>query len=427
MKLVLTNAGHRKAIAVAQPNAESAGTSTLSDTLLRLCASYYALWQDDHEQRSLIAQGYAELVPDSVSTTDMVLRMHRNPIENINTAVIEFTTHCNFSCPHCYNAGVARHTEKDLESLLSATDTLSDLGVREFVFIGGEVSKYGDGWLEVSKQIKARGARVVGLLSNGWFLGKQDFLAGGKKYRDVPSYLSDLREHGITHLAFSIDGRGETHDRSRGVPGLYDRILVGLRLVRDSGIQPRVSILSRDESATQDIFREMLERTGSTIFDPTNIVSNFIDLSGLTENSSSDIDIKTVGAGSLRCAGFYRPAPDITLKANGEVATCRLADAGEGYGNFHDRPLIKILNSLQESFVYRLHADRRISTYLKFLDPNVFGSSFNHLCALRAILTMIARRMNEQGVEADDAKAIHRINREVALVAGRAVASCEHG
>jgi hypothetical protein len=55
------------------------------------------------------------------------------------------------------------------------------------------------------------------------------------------------------------------------------------------------------------------------------------------------------------------------------------------------------------------------------VDAELFGMSFAHLCALRAVVTMIARRMHDQGVEAGDAKGIARINREVAMVTGHGV------
>jgi hypothetical protein len=175
----------------------------------------------------------------------------------------------------------------------------------------------------------------VSVLSNGWFLGGEDFEAAGRRYPDDDAYLRDLKAHGVTHVGFSIDGRREAHDASRGIPG------------------------------------------------------------------------------------FYRPSPQLTIKANGELATCRLADAGEGYGNIHERPLLDILNGMQDSFIYRLHAGRRIGEYLCLVDPDVFGRRFAHLCALRAVTTMIARRMHDQFVEPDDAEGVARINREVALVTGR--------
>lgn len=120
----------------------------------------------------------------------------------------------------------------------------------------------------------------------------------------------------------------------------------------------------------------------------------------------------------LYCRGFYRPAPTLTIKANGEVATCRITSAGEGYGNLHERPLIDILNHLQDAFVFRLHAERRLADYRRLVDSKVFGDSIEHLCAYRAILTLLARKMHEEQIDPDDQAAVRRLNLEVACLTG---------
>jgi len=121
---------------------------------------------------------------------------------------------------------------------------------------------------------------------------------------------------------------------------------------------------------------------------------------------------------ALYCRNFYRLSPSLTVKANGELATCRLSQAGEGYGNIHQRPLVEILNHFDEAFVYQLHASRRLEEYLPLVDRSLFGSSFTHLCSLRSIVTLLARKMHEQGISPGDVLAVQRINREVAVVTG---------
>ncbi len=111
-------------------------------------------------------------------------------------------------------------------------------------------------------------------------------------------------------------------------------------------------------------------------------------------------------------------SPSLTIKANGELASCRLATAGEGYGNLHHKSLVEIINHFDDAFVYRLHAERRLEEYLPLVDRTLFGEQFTHLCALRAIVTLLARKMNEQGIALDDAPAIQRINQEVARETG---------
>ena len=79
-----------------------------------------------------------------------------------------------------------------------------------------------------------------------------------------------------------------------------------------------------------------------------------------------------------------------------------------------------ILNHFDEAFVYQLHATRQLEKYLPLVDRSLFGSDFTHLCSLRSIVTMLARRMHEQSVEFEDVDSIRRINREIAVLTGHA-------
>ena len=65
-----------------------------------------------------------------------------------------------------------------------------------------------------------------------------------------------------------------------------------------------------------------------------------------------------------------------------------------------------------------LRANRQLENYLPLVDRSLFGSAFTHLCSLRAIVTMLARKMHEQSVSFEDASAIQRINCEVAVLTG---------
>jgi hypothetical protein len=52
------------------------------------------------------------------------------------------------------------------------------------------------------------------------------------------------------------------------------------------------------------------------------------------------------------------------------------------------------------------------------VDRALFGSAFTHLCSLRSIVTLLARKMHEQGISFDDASAVKRVNLEVAVLTG---------
>jgi hypothetical protein len=419
MKAALSNVGHRRALSLRSAEGLDLGLTRLRGEILEP-------WIDSKEQRELLLRSYIELWPDSTEKDFIELRLRRNPLEHVRKAYFEFTTRCNLSCAHCYNAGVERRTETNLGALAEAADTLCDMGLREFAFIGGEVAKYGEGWLELAQRLRSRGAEIISILSSGWFLGQRDFDAAGRRYPDEAAYLADLREHGVSHVCFSIDDRGEAHDGSRGVPGLYDRVLAGFATVREAGMLPRVSCLAREGDDTLAHLLELSRllygdgpSAGTIWEDNTNIISNFIDIgNGARSAGSACFQISDLPREAMRCKAFFRPSPHITLKANGELSTCRLANAGEGYGNFHKMSPAEVLNRMQDSIVYRLHAENRIGEYLRFVDESIFGTIFIHPCSLRAVVTMIARRMHEQGVEADDIDGIARINREVARTTG---------
>ena len=152
--------------------------------------------------------------------------------------------------------------------------------------------------------------------------------------------------------------------------------------------------------------------------DPTNALSSFIDIGNGAGDDTVQFPILDECEHALYCRNFYRLNPSLTIKANGELATCRLSQAGEGYGNLHRQTLVETLNHFDEAFVYQLHADRKLENYLLLVDRSLFGSAFTHLCSLRSIVTLLARRMHEQSVSFEDASSVQRINREVAVLTG---------
>lgn len=221
---------------------------------------------------------------------------------------------------------------------------------------------------------------------------------------------------------------------SRHHAGLYQKVLHGLELVKKSGLAPRVSLLIRPEWSDAE-FESFLAEPASVIydFDPltppseralrlsldsTNALSNFIDVGNGAGDDRIQFPIMDERSHTLSCRNFYRLSPSLTIKANGELASCRLSQAGEGYGNLNKQTLVEVLNHFDEAFVYQLHVNHQLEKYLPLVDRSLFGSAFTHLCSLRAIVTMLARRMHEQFISFEDVSAIQRINREVAVLTG---------
>jgi hypothetical protein len=433
--IILTNYGLR--VAGASDGSHDRPRDPRAWFLDRLRVDLIAPYRLDSMRRGLLEEGLIHAVPASMAHEEIALRYRRNPLENVRQVVFEFTTRCNFNCMHCYNAGVRGTTGTSLESLKSAADTFARMGVKQFAFIGGEVSKYGDGWLELAGHIRSRtpGAEIA-LVTNGWWLGRKNLLAAGRRYPDAPSYLAHLKDQGVTRIIFSLDGDQEEHDRSRKHPGLYRRVLNGFPTVRAAGMLPQVALLVREKwysAPPGDFLGEIADGlygylSGTSNWtkwttlrdDPGNIIGHFIDIGNAARGARGRFRLADVRPEHLRCKGFFRPAPVLTIKASGELSTCRVADVGEGYGNLNREPLVTILNTMQERFVFRLHSEGKLGEYLPLINARLFGATFQHLCALRSIVTLVARTMNERGIDPGDRKGVLEVNRDVASRLGYA-------
>ena len=406
-----------------------------NDLLLDLWTGLYSPYVDSPLHNAMISEHLIELVDESVGREEIQLRYRRNPFEHLEKVIFEFTSYCNFNCDHCYNAQVPRITESNPQLLAEAADTFIHMGIRRFDFVGGEVSRYGDGWMDVVEHIRSwREDIIVSLYTNGWWLEQENFQAAGQPFTSDQAYLAELKRRGINYVTFSLDGQAEEHDLSRHHPGLYQKILRGLERVKQAGLSPRVSLLIRPEWTEEQMMAFLAEpatiiydldpqtpvrkRALRLSLDPTNSISSFIDIGNGAGDDRMQFPILKGRDHALYCRNFYRLSPSLTIKANGELATCRLSQAGEGYGNIHQRTLVEILNHFDEAFVYQLHASRQLEQYLPLVDRALFGSAFTHLCSLRSIITLLARKMHEQGISPDDVLAVQRINREVAVLTG---------
>ena len=379
--------------------------------------------------RELIDRGLAQTDPHP-DRPGVELRYRRNPLEHVSRVVFQYTTACNFRCRHCRNGSDAPVTEGEPDALAWAADLLVPAGVLRFDFIGGEVTRFGAGWLNVVRRIRRFPGTVVSVLTNGWFLERRDFGAAGQQYPDDRAYLGALADAGVTHVTFSLDGPAAAHDRNRRTPGLYDRIASGMAKVRAAGLAPQVSLVldlparSFDEvewlAQVADLLytsgsdRLPLEKASRLVRDEMNYASHFVDVGrgvalrqGLQPNAEIPDRL-------LRCKNFYRPRPSMRIQASGEVSFCPLVDAGEGYGSIHGPGgLLRVLNGLQEAVPYKLHAENRLSAFRRLLDRQLFGERLDHLCSLRAAVTMLARRMLELGVRENDTD-VRAVNLDVA-------------
>lgn len=434
-QLILTHYGHRyigfrRDVLHLETLQRNPMDRLLLDCLLNLRLPY----EETPQTAALLRTGLLQSVPNTLGLDEVALRYARNPLENISRLIFEYTTLCQLNCSHCRNGHLRATLETDVAKLQHAVDVVLPLGARRFDFVGGEVMMYGRGWLDVLQHIREYPPIIANVLTSGWFLGKTDFNAAGVRYANDTAYLAHLKESGLTHVTFSIDGPEELHDQWRGVPGLYRRIMRGFETVRAAGLVPQVSVvLENDLSDTQtarwlgeladaiydfppgtNLEKRLLQLTTDDI----NYISHFIDVGNAVQLKRGKHRIDGIPDEQLRCKAFFRPAPNLRIKATGELSICPLLDAGEGYGNIHEKDLVHLLNHLHESFVFRLHAEDRIADYRQYLDSEIFGEHVDHVCSLRSVLTLIAREMEERSVDPGDLETIHNINVEVAQRSG---------
>lgn len=412
-RYMLTNIGHKRLL---ERQNQWHPLSHAEDLMAEICRRGLATLSGSKLVMQLLSSRWIETAPDSMTPEDARLHYSRNPLQNLERVNYEMTTLCNFSCQHCRNGGIAPHTETDLALLKETAELFLSVGIRRFDFIGGEVSLFGNGWLELARHITEYDRTldwerplVITLYTNGWWLEKHDFKAAGKTYSDDTCYLHDMRDNGVTHILFSVDGPEDLHDRWRKHPGLYRLIFSGMARVKQAGINPRISGVIRPNESNRHLrpFARRMYGAGKTAMlamqsDTTNAFSNFIDTAHGTSLRKGGFKLRNVKPSQIRCKAFFRPRPTIRILASGAIGICPLMQGEEGYGNIHEQPLTCLLNRLQETPLYKLHASGDIARYLSHVDPATFGETFDHVCAVRREVNLSALTCHRDATEREN-------------------------
>jgi len=431
VRLLLSNTGRRWVLHQAQILALGQVPHDLDPSLwillLELSRNKVVSFPCEVGVEPLLERDLVEISDQPVGEAALALRAKRDPLEHVSRVAIEFTTSCGFHCLHCRNAAQTPVTEDNPARLFPAVDLLAEMGIRRFDFIGGEVTQFGTGWLDAVRYVRKKSDTTVTTLTSGWFLERENFMAAGFRYGKDLDLLEDLARHGVTHLAFSLDGPEEVHDHCRRTPGLYQRVLAGMAKARQVGLNPQVSIIGATlpwlVEVARALYPEARQEAPSALLrrleqDEQNYRSNLVDVGGAAALRKGTIKLRAIRGEDLPCRGFFRPSPSLRINAGGEVATCPLMGGAPGFGNLRGKSLAHILNHLQETPLFRLHAEKRIADYRRFLDPGFFGGGVDHLCAVRVAVSRIAPIMLERGVDPEDAPAVRSVNEEVALNMG---------
>ena len=429
MKYILTNYGHRFTQFLTKLNTPKLIEENKAYAILLEINTNLFLKEISNDIKiELLQNGLIQKVEDTFKNNSIKLLYKRNPLENIQWLVFEFTTECNFSCLHCRNGFIQKTTETNIERLKLVADAFIRIGVRRFDFIGGEVSKYGKGWLELAKHIKKYKHKQIHLYTNAWWIEKQNFEAAGTIYKNQNEYLADLKKNGVTHIVISIDGDEQHHNKQRRKRGLFSRIVNNIENIRNAGIKVNISSILDDSIGWK--FQKDLQKISRKIYDfpekndykvvlhklytdKNNSFSNLIDIGGSVKNRKGKYKISDINVNKIHCKAFYRPAPNLRINANGSMAVCPLFNSANVFGNIRNENIINILNNFQNEFTYKLNAEKKLNNYLKYYDTSVFGDTYDHLCSVRIVLMYIATE-----IEKNKNKNINEIIKEVARITG---------
>ncbi len=140
--------------------------------------------------------------------------------------VWNFTYMCNLRCKHCYeDAGVLRKGKKDeltLEEKYKVLEELDKEGVPTIFFSGGEPLIHPH-FFEIAEEAKKRGF-YISIATNGTLFANKE-------------YAERAKEIGFGYIAVSIDSPDpKRHDEFRGVPGMWEKAVQGIKNLIDVGI-----------------------------------------------------------------------------------------------------------------------------------------------------------------------------------------------
>lgn len=186
---------------------------------------------------------YLELM-DSASTQNRPMQGH-----------FEITYRCNHTCPYCYNAIDPRHRELSTEECLRVVNMMADFGTLFLTLTGGEPLLHQD-FFKIAYEAKRR-HMAIRIYTNGYLIDGE---------------MADrLKKLNPLELGISLHGAdGPTHDRETRVRGSLDKLITGVRHLRERGL--KVILKTPITNWNQHQVRDMKKLAGSLdaplLFDP---------------------------------------------------------------------------------------------------------------------------------------------------------------
>ena len=173
-----------------------------------------------------------------------LIKSHLLPHASPIAMTFAVTYRCQCKCVHC-SAG--RHMKKGIKELTTeeakkVIDDSQKLGVTIMAFTGGEPLLRED-LFELISYVDKRKALPI-MFTNGQFLNDEN--------------IEKLVDAGLYSLFVSIDSPNpEEHDSLRGMPGLYESAIRGLKKMKSKGVMVGISSYATRASTEKGMYKKM--------------------------------------------------------------------------------------------------------------------------------------------------------------------------
>ena len=221
-------------------------------TMIILQASFYSKYKNlGYYQGRRVANSFAPPVgsrPQFRALWNLVLS-HLLGIRRPTAMTFAVTYRCQCKCIHC---SAANHLKPEMEELSTeeAKQLIDDslkMGVTIIAFIGGEPLLRKDIY-ELVAHVDHRKAMPI-MFTSGQFLTEEN--------------AEKLAKAGLFSLFVSLDSTNpEEHDEWRGMPGLFNRAIEGLKLMKEKGVMINLSSYASRTGTEQGHYRKVHELAG---------------------------------------------------------------------------------------------------------------------------------------------------------------------
>ncbi|MGO9014974.1 MAG: radical SAM protein [Dissulfurispiraceae bacterium] len=163
---------------------------------------------------------------------------------DLKTLVIDVTTKCNMSCPHCY-ASTFKNTEPiELSDLLSTLQYAHELGVSHYVLMGGEPILDRERVESILKNCHPEESFIT-VTTNGWDMTLATI-----------QWLKDLQ---VDKISISLDSGLESGHDSNRRKGSYKRVLEAVDNITNEGLIVALDVVVTHQSLYSEGFKKVYD------------------------------------------------------------------------------------------------------------------------------------------------------------------------